>query len=930
MRSKRTIGWKVLGPNNMPTKLDYFLNGNPKSASETERKGRKVSKGEPFTHRNFDNMQGWYINSDDMDEFYKLYCDDIRRCVTRYITEKQTPIGQLRVDLDFKYVGEIEQHRHTQQQVMAFVKAYMEEIKKFLQVPEAVEIFVLEKDYPTYDPAHKISSSGIHIQIPSLKTRPEVEQKVRFSLLKRMEEFFPNLGCNKDWKDVYDAQPLSHTNNWFLLGSKKNGDGSLPYEIQYAIDWDSETGEMSIDTSVAHQPITIDLVKKFSTRSSKEEETPLTPEAERTIRSLSETSGETRSVSRGRNPPGNAPDSRSSSPGRIGYRELDPDYKDYIKQHVRNLGANRYDGGHNDWFEVCQCLSNIHPDLKDVFDDFINQTEHQDRIRKAEAAWYGCNMRVDGPKLGIRSLRYWSRMDNPVQYSEIENNHVAKLAQNAAETATENDVAQVIFARYRDEFKCASYKNNEWYRYADHIWRPTENGIELLAKLSSEVAKMFHTKELDQDRIIQEIGDQCTHTKDKPDLDGCAGCRAELYKKKYYTIRLKLKTTSFKENVMKECKLLFFDKEFAMKLDENKNLIGFKNGVYDCLTQKFRDGTAEDCVSMCTNLEYNEKLKYYDHTCWPEVRKFLESILPIENVREYFVKHLSRCLSGVYTQDFHILTGEGSNGKSMLLNLMMTCFGEYAYKVNIALFTQKRGRAGAASPELVRMKGKRFVMMSEPDQDDSLTDGFLKEVTGSEKIPCRDLYGGSKQMMEMEVQAKFHMACNVKPKVTDTTNGTWRRLKVIQFRSKFVHNPVGEHEYPIDETIMQKVQSVEWAECFMSYLIHLYTEGHGHTKLAPPTEVEQYINEYKGESDVIARFLSDYVHLIDKTTVEDPGMPAYPEPVSWSTIANTFQTWKRENEVGNRGSATELKKRLVEAYDPMPRGGWTSFRFGPS
>jgi P4 family phage/plasmid primase-like protien len=441
---------------------------------------------------------------------------------------------------------------------------------------------------------------------------------------------------------------------------------------------------------------------------------------------------------------------------------------------------------------------------------------------------------------------------------------------------------------------------------------------------------MFHTKELDQDRIIQEIGDQCTHTKDKPDLDGCAGCRAELYKKKYYTIRLKLKTTSFKENVMKECKLLFFDKEFAMKLDENKNLIGFKNGVYDCLTQKFRDGTAEDCVSMCTNLEYNEKLKYHDHACWPEVRKFLESILPIESVREYFVKHLSRCLSGVYTQDFHILTGEGSNGKSMLLNLMMTCFGEYAYKVNIALFTQKRGRAGAAAPELVRMKGKRFVMMSEPDQDDSLTDGFLKEVTGSEKIPCRDLYGGSKQMMEMEVQAKFHMACNVKPKVTDTTNGTWRRLKVIQFRSKFVHNPVGEHEYPIDETIMQKVQSVEWAECFMSYLIHLYTEGHGHTKLAPPTEVEQYINEYKGESDVIARFLSDYVHIIDKTAVEDPGMPAYPEPVSWSTIATTFQTWKRENEVGNRGSATELKKRLVEAYEPMPRGGWTSFRFGPS
>jgi phage/plasmid-associated DNA primase len=225
------------------------------------------------------------------------------------------------------------------------------------------------------------------------------------------------------------------------------------------------------------------------------------------------------------------------------------------------------------------------------------------------------------------------------------------------------------------------------------------------------------------------------------------------------------------------------------------------------------------------------------------------------------------------------------------------------------------------------MKGKRFVMMSEPDQDDTLSEGFLKEVTGSEKIPCRDLYGGSKQIIEMDVQAKFHMACNVKPRVTDTTNGTWRRLKVIDFPSKFVYNPTSHNEHPIDESIMQKVQSTEWAECFMSYLIALFEEGHGHSKLAPPKEVEKYTNDYKGESDVIARFLSEYVH---KDTADGDPDAAFPEAVSWTTIATTFQTWKRENEIGHRGSATELKKKLVAEYDTMPRGGWTSFRFAPS
>lgn len=912
----------------MPTKLDIFLNGNPHSASESERKGRKVSKGEAFTHRSFDNMQGWFITSDDMDEFYRLYCDDLRHGNARYITEKQTPIGQARIDLDLKYDGQVDEHKHTRDQVLAFVGGYMEELKRFVQLPEAVEVFVLEKDYPTYDAKNKISSSGIHVQLPDIRVRADVEQKIRLALLKRMDEFFPNLGCNKEWRDVYDPQPLSHNNNWFLLGSKKSSDGALPYAVQYAIDWDHETGEMSIDTEVAQRPITVDLVKKFSLRSKNDEETPLTPEAESILRPLPPQQTEPgRAVSRGRQPNPAPPGSRSSSPGRAVRRELDPDYKAYIRNHAMNLGSQRYDGGHNDWFEVCQCLWNIHEDLKDVFDEFIDKSTHSERVRKADMAWYGCNLRVDGPRLGIRSLRRWSQMDNPDRFAEIESNYVGTLIEIAAMTSTENDVAMVIFAKYRDEFKCASYKNNEWYRFAENLWRPTENGIDLLARLSSDVAKMFHAKEQEQDRIIEADIDQCNHARDKP-VDTCDTCKAEQAKKRYYSTRLRLKTTSFKENVMKECKLLFFDKEFAMKLDENKHLIGFKNGIYDTLARAFRPGTPEDCVSMCTNLEYNVTTEYHKCSCWPELRKFLESILPNRSVRDYYMKHLSRSLSGTYTQDFHILTGEGSNGKSMLMNLMMTCFGEYAYKVNIALFTQKRGKAGAAAPELVRMKGKRFVMMSEPDQDDTISEGFLKEVTGSEKIPCRDLYGGSKQILEMEIQAKFHMACNVKPRVTDTTNGTWRRLKVIDFPNKFVHQPRLSNELPIDESIMQKVQSEEWATCFMAYLIALYEEGLGHTKLAPPKEVEAYTSEYQEESDVIARFLREYVHQLDGTAGDPDAL--LPEPIPWTSIATTFQTWKRENEIGNRGSATDLQKRLNGQFGKMPRGGWTSFRFGPA
>ena len=904
----------------MPTKLDLFLNGNPQGKTDVEKAGRKVENGKPFTLWSFENREKWFVTADDMEEFYKLYCEDLRRCVPRYLTEKSTPIGQMRVDLDFKYSGQVDEHKHTQAQVLKFVAALMEETKKYVQVPESVEIYVLEKGYPTYDPSKKISSSGIHIQIPAIKTRADVEQSVRRALVRRMDEFFPDLGCTKGWEDVYDKQPLTHTNNWPLLGSKKNTDGALPYEIKYVLDWEAETGEMSVDNDVS-PIVTMDLIKKLSVRSRMEEETPLTEFGKENTRPPVEPV--VRAVSRGRSAHRDEPGSRGSSPGRLYIAPLSESYKKYIQDHTFNLAEHRFTD-YGEWIAVGQCLKNIHPDLEDVWLDFSEQINHTTKgtynQREAMNKWQSFGFRVDGERLSIGSLRHWSRMDNTDRYNEIETTNVDRLVEEAASTMTENDVAQVIYAKYRDEFKCSAYKNNEWFRYAGHIWRPMDSGVELLCRLSTAIAKLFAEKEREELTNLEQM-DPCSH---KEFDQSCDSCKAEKRKKQFSTVRLKLKMTGFKENVMKECRALFFDKEFALKLDENKHLIAFNNGVFDTLNREFREGRPEDCISKCTNLDYNASTNYRSFACWNELHAFLESILPNRNVRDYFMKHLSRCLSGVYTQDFHILTGEGSNGKSMLMNLMMTCFGEYAYKVNIALFTQKRGKAGAAAPELVRMKGIRFVMMSEPDQEDKLSEGFMKEVTGSEKMTVRDLFSGSKQMIELDIQAKFHMACNVKPRVDDTSNGAWRRLKIVDFPSKFVHEPKLPNERQIDESIMTKVLSKEWAECFIAYLIHIYKEGAGWTKLKAPAEVDAYTQEYQQESDVIARFMADNFH----TEGVIPGEPL--DAVAWPTITATFQEWKRSNEMMGRGSVQDLRKRIEGIYGKYPRNGWTSFRFGPA
>jgi hypothetical protein len=140
------------------TPLDRFLDGDKDGKSDRDREGRKVMEsGKPFSLWSFENKHKWNVLEDDMSDFYKLYFQDIENTVPRYLTEKSTAVGQLRVDLDFKYEGRVDAHKHTREQVVAFAQAYMAEVKRYLEVPDYVEVFILEKDYPTFDASKKVT-----------------------------------------------------------------------------------------------------------------------------------------------------------------------------------------------------------------------------------------------------------------------------------------------------------------------------------------------------------------------------------------------------------------------------------------------------------------------------------------------------------------------------------------------------------------------------------------------------------------------------------------------------------------------------------------------------------------------------------------------------------------------------------------------------
>ena len=107
----------------------------------------------------------------------------------------------------------------------------------------------------------------------------------------------------------------------------------------------------------------------------------------------------------------------------------------------------------------------------------------------------------------------------------------------------------------------------------------------------------------------------------------------------------RLKTPGFINGVMTFCMRLFHrdDPEFEEKLDSNKNLIGFNNGVYDLESLRFRAGTPDDYISLTVGYDWEDYT--LDHEYIKEIQLFFSKVQTDEDMREYVLALLASYLA---------------------------------------------------------------------------------------------------------------------------------------------------------------------------------------------------------------------------------------------------------------------------------------------
>ena len=869
------------------------------------------------------------------------------------LTETFGKVSPLFIDIDLKY-NDISNtnRRYTDNTIKQIVLLVREQVKKYIKYEDekSLEVWITEKENPVLYKDKNIVKDGIHIIFPNIIGDSDV---YKYNFLKifsenteiknKIIEIFKSTSVNNeipdnDISDIFDGNVVK----WFTYGcGKANNYPHLLTKIIQNDDEDFVDNYYDTDEIINKLCLLQEFEKNISYKNNIETlynkpKSELSKSSSNTSLAFMDSSDDDDEIDEDYDP---------YYTDVVDTSEIIETLKNAEKDNIRHivlecLSDKRYNE-YELWSKIGMCLKNIGGDqLFDLWVEFSEKSSDFESEEICKKFWDG--FKKEGLSRG--SLNYWAKMDNPKKYYElIEKNLKNKIEQSIFKKGSHDDIAEVIYGLYKDEFICADLKDN-WYYFNGSKWVDCPKGWKLhslLTKGFKEIYYKYHfIYKKEMDRLISEGNEVDAESYDK--------------RQKYaYGIYEQLKCVTFQKNIMEACRLKFYVEKALDKMDSNPNLIGFNNCVFDLVKCEIREGRPEDYITMSTNLElpihqnelpltvstykrlikervgkfkHDEKgVREMDKSQWDngdkkfyhcvkrDIKKFFEQILPNQEMRKYCIKFIASRLSGnVLDQRFSIITGCGANGKSILIDLIRQVFGEYCVNLPVTLLTQKRKASNAASPEKARTKGVRLCYMQEPDSGEKINAGEMKELSGGDVITARKLYG---DVFSFKPQFEMLLMCNEKPIIDDKTNGAWRRVQVYPFVSRFVEDEKllsdENNIYKMDKKLSQTLQ--QWPEVFMAILFQEFEKmDGGMNEDEIPMSIRMETEAYKNQNDIIGTWRTQ--DLIESSDTVTPFKELY--------IA--FEQWHGENYSSGKTDSIVVKKRLLEWQKNNYRGGFTS------
>jgi P4 family phage/plasmid primase-like protien len=896
----------------------------------------KNDKGHVSTHTRIPDKEmniyagSYIIPKEELPLFYNLYYESIFIKKKReYLTERQLENGgPMAVDFDFRYNYDVEKRQHTNEHIQDMIVLYLEELKEYFlfEGNKPFNIYIFEKPNVNRLEDKSLTKDGIHMII-GCQIDHTIQMMIRDKIIKKLPEIW-DLPLNNNWDSVLDEGISKGKTNWQLFGSRKPGNEAYELTQYFTITYDTTDGEFMMDEKKVAD---FDLKQNFAKLSVQCDTNPrfeINPKIIDAYNKRLETTGQ--KIKK--------PSSKTKINLLVEQDEEDSEDENYIsindikdretlERAVSNLIKN-FDKTRNYEAKEAHLFSQILPaKYYEPGSHLLNRQvafalKHTDDklflswiLLRSKASDFEYSTIPDlfhqwkkyfnTSKEGVtkRSIMYWARKENFEEYEKINKETIDYYVEAAVETSTEYDLAVVLKQMFKDKYVCVSYdKKGIWYVFENHRWT-LDKGLTLRKKISKNMYDLFSSK---ADQIQNELFEYQSEDDRKSYLQKKVKIVGE--------IKIKLKKTNDKNNILREAAEIFYDGDFIKNMDTNKYLLCFNNGVVDFKNKIFREGYPEDYITMTTRINYIPYDKKNPETIekTEQIVSFMDKLFPIPDVNKYMWDHLASCLIGANkNQTFNVYHGSGSNGKSIVADFMSVTLGEYKGTVPITLVTEKRGLIGGTSDEVLKLKGKRYAVMQEPSKGVKLNEGIMKELTGGDPIQARGLYSESEIF---EPQFNLVVCTNNLFDIESQDDGTWRRIRKVDFVSKFIdeseeHTDDTEYVFMKDKELKDKLPLL--APTFASMLVEraFITDG-----IVENCEtVIKASMKYRNGQDHIAGFISE--NVIKTNNPKDV--------IKKTALTGQFKIWFQESQGARKmPKGEELYSYMDKKFGVCKKTGW--------
>ena len=865
----------------------------------------------------------YIIPTEELQSFMHLYYQHVFvKNKSEHLTEKQLEKnGPILIDIDLRYKYDIDGRQHTREHLLDLINLlYLEELKEFLvfEPNKSFPVYIYEKPDVNRLGDGSLTKDGVHIII-GIQMDHILQTMLRERVVSKIGEIW-ELPIINTWDAVFDEGISRGTTNWQMYGSRKPGNQAYELTQYYLVSYDSRDSEFMLEEKKVQD---IDLSKdlfKLSAQYDQHVKFDMNPKITQEYEDRLKNGLKKANKPSSRNKVKLLCNNDLNADNNIQLEDItnaerlktavdkimsDLTFNEYyIKEaheYTQVLPAKYYEPGSHALNRMV-AFALKHTDDRLFLSWVMLRSKAEDfNYATIPDLYYQWTKYFKEKSNGvtIRSIMYWAKQDAFEDYERVKKTTLDYYIEETLSAPTEFDFAVVLHQMCKEKYVCSSLFNKTWYVFKNHRWE-LDRGESLRMFISVEMYNAYQNK-------VNSWMNEMQHYEPTDERYVSMSKRVKVGTE----ISSKLKRTNDKNNIMREAAALFFDKEFDKNMDSNKWLMCFKNGVVDIKNKVFRDGMPLDYITKSTNINYENFDQEKHGAMSREILTFMEQLFPIPSLNKYMWEHLASVLIGEnINQTFNIYRGSGSNGKSMFTDLMKYTLGDYYGEVPVTLVTEKRPGIGGTSSEIIQLKGVRYAVMAEPSKDARINEGMMKQLTGDSTLSGRALYHEQETFL---IQFHLVLCTNVLFEVMSNDDGTWRRIRICDFLSKFV-NP-GEsfqlsdnpYQFPKDFNLKDKLK--DWTEVFASMLVKMAFEKQGIVEDCDIVKASS--NKYRQGQDHISAFVAEMVGKKEGKKVKK------------SEIYEQFKLWFQEQQ-GNRKmpKGVELYEYMDNKFGKAKKDGW--------